>query len=172
MTKPNGKWIPCKNCSTELYVRPCEETFKKYCSKKCSTNSTCNGKKRRNGLILDCPICKKSFYVQPSVLALRKTGFKFCSRSCKHEAMRKGNLPWGFKDEGADKNRNKYPRKQINKIRLKEHRRIMQEHLGRKLEKWEVVHHINGNPKDNRIENLQLTTVSEHGKIHKARTTF
>ena len=46
------------------------------------------------------------------------------------------------------------------------HRRIIEEHLGRKLEKDEVVHHINGNRKDNRLENLVLCSVSEHTSIH------
>src|SRR3990167_8622813 len=48
-----------------------------------------------------------------------------------------------------------------------EHRKIMQDHLGRKLEKFEVVHHINGNNADNRIENLELTTYSEDIRRHQ-----
>jgi hypothetical protein len=47
-----------------------------------------------------------------------------------------------------------------------EHRIIMEQHLGRKLCKDEVIHHINGNGKDNRIENLQLMTRSGHTKLH------
>ena len=49
---------------------------------------------------------------------------------------------------------------------IDEHRYIMQEHLGRKLERWEVVHHINENKKDNDIDNLELMTLSEHSRQH------
>lgn len=49
---------------------------------------------------------------------------------------------------------------------VREHRLVMEQHLGRILEPIEVVHHINGNIQDNRIENLQLMTKLEHHKLH------
>ena len=46
------------------------------------------------------------------------------------------------------------------------HRRIMEEHLGRKLSSNEIVHHIDGNKLNNDINNLEVVSRSEHIKKH------
>jgi len=54
--------------------------------------------------------------------------------------------------------KNLYEHKTIKGIKKTVHRHVMEEHLGRPLEHNEHVYHINGNSKDNRIENLIVIT--------------
>jgi hypothetical protein len=49
-----------------------------------------------------------------------------------------------------------------------EHRVVMEIHLGRRLGRSEIVHHIDGNQHNNAIENLQIVTRQEHARIHQA----
>lgn len=60
----------------------------------------------------------------------------------------------------------RYKKITINGKKIDEHRYLMEQALGRKLRKDEVVHHINGDKMDNRIENLQVMSWAEHNKLH------
>jgi len=60
-----------------------------------------------------------------------------------------------------------YLRQQYDGKRYQIHRYVMEQHLGRKLERRELVHHINEDKSDNRIENLEIVNDIEHINIHR-----
>ena len=59
-----------------------------------------------------------------------------------------------------------YRKMKVKGVNIDEHRFVMEQHLGRELNRNEVVHHKNGNKLDNRIDNLEVMTATEHTKMH------
>lgn len=49
---------------------------------------------------------------------------------------------------------------------VKQHRIIVEKHIGRILDRDEVVHHKNGNKLDNRLENLEIMSREKHTSLH------
>lgn len=48
-----------------------------------------------------------------------------------------------------------------------EHRYVLENKIGRSLKRTEIAHHINGDPRDNRPENLEIKGEAEHNRHHR-----
>jgi len=130
------------------------------CSRDCKNKWI--GIQNNKSIIRNCPTCKKDFSHRPSQ-DKRGSVHTWCSRKCLYPNKKLG-LPEG-KYYSYDKyivlNKTPDGRKQI-----KEHRYIMEQHIGRLLSSEEIVHHKNGNKIDNRISNLEIMSRSQHNKVH------
>lgn len=115
-------------------------------------------KRDRTGAILVCQHCGENFRV-PTYRA--KTA-KYCSRSCLAKVHLEQFSHLRFQPSNGPKH--KYKTMMVEGKQVRVHRYVMEQHLGRKLESWEHVHHINGNSLDNRIENLTVLSNAEHQK--------
>ncbi len=56
-----------------------------------------------------------------------------------------------------------------NGKKVREHRWLMEQQLGRELLPREHVHHINGNPLDNALDNLVVLDCKVHMNFHNGR---
>lgn len=147
----------CIQCHKEFITW---HRVQKLCSRKCRATY------HKNGIYKNCIVCGTRYYVQRN--RINKIS-KYCSRRClakKHLA--KYVLIYGFQKTSTPPH--KYKTVSIKTSngqskQIREHRWIMEQYLGRKLSSNEHVHHIDGNPLNNSIDNLVILTNSEHQKI-------
>lgn len=165
----------CLDCSKEYQARPSAK--RQYCSYECYWKALKTNKYEKPSfqVTLICKFCGKEYKVVQS----RKNNSKFCSNSCsvkftkpkrksyttgKDHPMWKGGQT--INTQGYILIRNvDHPNADTNGY-VREHRLVLERHLDRYLEIDEVVHHVNGNKQDNRLENLEIMSRFEHLKLH------
>lgn len=118
-----------------------------------------------------CKICDINFRVYPSGVKQ-----KTCSFKCRNKLMI-GERGYNWRG-GRRKHASGYilvyapdHPGAFHKAVL-EHRLVMEKHLGRYLEPYEVVHHINHDKTDNRIENLILFKSESEHQLHHSGDQF
>lgn len=159
----------CKECNNSFIVTLDRKTF---CTHICqaryvirSANPLHKGPVK-TGSYVKCIECNKEFYAQ--LHRIKSGKVKFCSRRCLAINLLPQYKQYRFKS--LNKKHHTYKYITINGKRIRLHRYIMEQHLGRKLESWEHVHHVNDDSSDNRIENLVVLSNSDHQKEeHKLR---
>lgn len=95
---------------------------------------------------------------------------RFCSADCYHLWMR-GPNHYAYSESGSSRE-DGYVRVSRNGKRVYLHRWTMEQHLGRPLRTDEHVHHRDGDPENNALINLQLTTNREHLRMHYHERTI
>lgn len=122
-------------------------------------------------VLLVCPICNKEFYRYKSQIKNAKR--HVCGMECRKKLYTgDGNPRWnGGKTLMKDGRTLIYDpdnpnAKAIGGLYILEYRLIAERKIGRRLLDNEVVHHINGDATDNREENLEVITQSEHALLH------
>jgi len=138
---------------------------------------------KRGICIWECDVCKKHFDVSGGRARehIKKGSVKMCSAEClsRHRKSTCSTVMKKWTKENKGKNvkvgcgittdgyvwiymngRNG----RANQIKL--HRYLMEIKIGRKLNKKEIVHHIDENKLNNDISNLQIVSISEHNRIH------
>lgn len=173
-----GKQRKCVSCGQEF--RPARRDARA-CSPGCAN-------KARKATLIPCRVCGAPFsptspnsrYCSPGCLRgegqcltcgndfviTKQTSGNFCSRACwdrsfaKEGERRLNSL--GYIDIKVSRGEGHRGGRWI-----KEHRYVMEQQLGRKLERWESVHHRNGNKTDNRPENLELWKKSQPAGVRQ-----
>lgn len=118
---------------------------------------------RKTGRPATCDFCGDDF------LSYRIT-VRYCSRSCAGKATAKPKR--GVENPRYNGGFSTWQGRTVITCRdggvMLYSRALMAGHVGRLLKSDEIVHHVNGDPTDDCVENLQVLSRAQHIEIHRA----
>ncbi len=175
----SGAVVACAQCGREFWKYGYQLSLVEqghfqnhFCSRECSAQYKHDNHQPN---LVTCKVCGKEFHRQKS-REKYNGGNHYCSKSCRNadysgdnHHMWKGGRR--VRDDGyVDVAKSLVPPEYHCMLRkaqnvVMEHRLVMAMHLGRPLESWEVVHHVDHNRSNNDISNLELHSAHEHAGI-------
>ena len=116
-----------------------------------------------------CDECGAEVVYSPSKFNRVKN--HFCSKQCHMKFMNMQLNPTRMTDEVKEKIRNSRLGSGKGNSYEKTHGRhthriVAEQKLGRPLKSGEIVHHIDGNKRNNKPDNLMVMTQAEHCRLH------
>lgn len=151
MKRPDRK---CETCGKMFYPK---RNTTKFCSNECAW------KAKTNRIQCNCDNCGKELNLIP---ALMKKKHHFCDKKCKGEYTTKTKTGV-LRNDGICEHSGYTFIYQSKKHYRGQHRLVMEQYLGRPLRSDEIVHHKDGNKRNNDISNLEIVTRAEHINIHR-----
>lgn len=156
--------VTCTWCGKEFSMKPSRIKERNFCSRECYHKH-----RARNRIETTCFRCGKPVKKPPSKASERS----FCSHQCKMKTLNEELNPYRMTREVRKKIREARLGKGEGKTYEKTygrhtHRIVAERMLGRELRPGEVVHHIDGNKRNNDPKNLMVfPSQKEHAEWHK-----
>ena len=144
-----GKNLSCKLCGKMVYVPKHRLKTFGYCSRKCSAKEAYKSRIYTS--------VSKEIREKISKTLVGKYRGKNSSRWNGGKTFHKDGYVYIYSPTHPYRDHHRY---------VFEHRLVIEKSLGRYLLPTEHIHHLNGDKKDNRIENLNIMNNSEHLRLH------